>query len=232
MAITPLPTAPSRQRPGSFAAEADAFVASLPVFGTEIAALGDEINGYYVSAKNYSDSSMASSQIAANYSLVASSYSNYKGEWASLTGALNIPATVSHSGKLWVLTVNLANVTTSTPGVSSDWISPQSFVNPVFTGSVNEQVYTLIGSTISAGNGTIQTKTLTADTIFTESLTTGQSITLMLNEGNNWAVTWPTITWVSSLGNYAPTLTQKDLITLWKIDTVLYGHWGGSYAAL
>lgn len=46
---------------------------------------------------------------------------NYKGHWSNLTGALNMPASVSHAGAFWVLTANLANVTTATPGVSGSW---------------------------------------------------------------------------------------------------------------
>jgi hypothetical protein len=46
---------------------------------------------------------------------------NFKGAWSGLTGALNIPALVSHAGERWVLLNNLVNVTTSTPGVSADW---------------------------------------------------------------------------------------------------------------
>lgn len=46
---------------------------------------------------------------------------NYKGAWSGLTGALAKPALVSHAGQRWNLLNNLANVTTSTPGVSADW---------------------------------------------------------------------------------------------------------------
>lgn len=46
---------------------------------------------------------------------------NFKGNWADLTGALTVPASVLHNGQLWQLTANLANVTTATPGVSASW---------------------------------------------------------------------------------------------------------------
>lgn len=48
---------------------------------------------------------------------------NFKGMWTSLTGALAKPATVKHNGRFWLLLNNLANVTTSQPGVSADWTS-------------------------------------------------------------------------------------------------------------
>ncbi len=46
---------------------------------------------------------------------------NYKGKWSALTGALNKPASVSHNGNTWLLTENLANVTTEIPGISTKW---------------------------------------------------------------------------------------------------------------
>lgn len=52
---------------------------------------------------------------------VALAGANCRGAWSGLTGALNTPASVIHNGQLWVLTANLANVTTATPGVSSSW---------------------------------------------------------------------------------------------------------------
>lgn len=48
--------------------------------------------------------------------------SNYVGDWASLTGALAAGKTVTHAGTVWFLLTALANVTTSEPGVSADWL--------------------------------------------------------------------------------------------------------------
>lgn len=42
--------------------------------------------------------------------------------WSSLTGALAIPATVSHNGLIYMLLANAADVTAITPGVSSQWL--------------------------------------------------------------------------------------------------------------
>lgn len=51
------------------------------------------------------------------------SIANFKGSWSSLTGALNVPASVYHNGQMWTLVQNLANVTTATPGVSAAWFA-------------------------------------------------------------------------------------------------------------
>lgn len=47
--------------------------------------------------------------------------SNFRGDWSTLTGALNKPASVAHGGRLWLLLDNLANVATAVPGVSASW---------------------------------------------------------------------------------------------------------------
>lgn len=91
-------------------------------------------------------------------------------------------------------------------------------------------VYALSGTDIDPTNGGIQTKTLAADTTFTESLTNGDSVVLMLNAGASYTVTWPTITWVTSNGNAAPTLTANDTLVFWKVGSTLYGAYVGSYA--
>lgn len=52
----------------------------------------------------------------------AAASANFKGLWSALTGALNKPASVDHNGAFWGLLNNLADVTTSQPGVSADWV--------------------------------------------------------------------------------------------------------------
>jgi uncharacterized membrane protein YjgN (DUF898 family) len=54
---------------------------------------------------------------------VATAAANFKGAWSSLAGALNIPASVSHNGALWMLLSNTANVALITPGVSAQWLA-------------------------------------------------------------------------------------------------------------
>lgn len=51
----------------------------------------------------------------------ASTAAGYEGDWSSLTGALTPPASVSHNGSFWALTVALADVTLAEPGVDPAW---------------------------------------------------------------------------------------------------------------
>lgn len=118
MAITPLPPAPQvTDDTATFNTKAFAWVDSLDGFTTEFNAELPTIN----------------EAIPASEAAVAAA--NYKGEWSSLSGALNIPASVSNNGVVWVLKNNLADVTTSEPGVSADWISV-SLPAPGTTGNV------------------------------------------------------------------------------------------------
>ena len=57
-----------------------------------------------------------------DYSLLAAAYANYVGLWSSLSGSLDIPASVFHDGTFWQLLVNIVDVTASEPAVSNtDW---------------------------------------------------------------------------------------------------------------
>ena len=103
--------------------------------------------------------------------------------------------------------------------------------NPVFTGAITEQVYTLSGTALDPANGTIQTKALSGTVGFTDALTSGESMVLQVTGGASaTAVSFPTMTWVTSAGNAAPTLTAADTIVFWKVATTLYGAYAGSSA--
>ena len=95
---------------------------------------------------------------------------------------------------------------------------------------LNETVYELTGTDIDPANGAIQYKTLAANTTFTESLSSGDSVILRLSGGDTYTVTYPTMTWVTSTGNTAPTLGGSDVIVIWQEGTTVYGAYIGSYA--
>lgn len=59
--------------------------------------------------------------LATEQAEIAGFTAHYVGQWADLAGALNKPATVKHGGLFWLLVNNLANVTTSEPGMTNDW---------------------------------------------------------------------------------------------------------------
>lgn len=114
---------------------------------------------------------------------------------------------------------------------ASQWLMPQSggldVTGPISLGSaVVETVYALSGTTpaLDPANGTVQTWTLSGNSTPTDSLAAGEAITLMIDDGTNYTITWPTMTWVNNAGS-APTLATSGytVIALWKVSTTLYG---------
>lgn len=103
----------------------------------------------------------------------------------------------------------------------------QTLTNKTLTG-YKETVYNLTGTDIDPANGTLQYKTLTGNTTFTESLADGQSVTLMLNPAT-YTATWPTTTWIGSVASTAPTLTASvyNCVTLFQFGGTLYGKYEG-----
>jgi hypothetical protein len=120
--IAALPEAPLRNQDGpTFNNKAAPFVAALDPFGDDVDAVGT----WMKSAADFTEEQAGFAEDSATAAEVsrAAAYNvaNFKGSWSSLTGALNKPATVLHQGAYWALLNNLADVTASQPGVTSDW---------------------------------------------------------------------------------------------------------------
>lgn len=98
-----------------------------------------------------------------------------------------------------------------------------------FTNGYTEEVFAVTGTTpaLSPTNGSIQTWTLSgASTPTAGSWASGQSMTLMVDDGTEFTIIWTSlaVTWKTDAG-IAPTLntTGFTVIALWKVDTVIYG---------
>jgi hypothetical protein len=93
-----------------------------------------------------------------------------------------------------------------------------------------EEVFAITdGSTVDLdpNNGSIQTWTLGANrTPGQANWNAGQSITLMVDDGTDYTITWSTlaVVWKTNNGN-APTLntTGFTVIVLWKVGATIYG---------
>lgn len=92
--------------------------------------------------------------------------------------------------------------------------------------AINDTVFTITDASsvaLDPDNGMVQTWTLGANRTATDSLTTGQSMLLVITaSSSNYTLTWPTMTWS---GGSAPTLggATPTAIVLWKISSTLYG---------
>lgn len=123
-------------------------------------------------------------------------------------------------------TNNRVGITTSSPATTLHVAG-----DTTFGGAIDETVYALSGTSaaLDPSNGTIQTHTLTGNTTYSDSISAGESVTLMIDDGSAYTVTWPTMTWVNNNGS-APTLAETGytVVALWKVSTTLYGALVGS----
>lgn len=92
-----------------------------------------------------------------------------------------------------------------------------------------EEVFDVTGTTpaLSPANGSIQTWTLTGNSTPTAGTwAAGQSITLMIDDGTAYTITWTSlaVTWKTDSG-VAPALNTTGLtaIALWKVGATIYG---------
>ena len=126
----------------------------------------------------------------------------------------------------------LAQINQVTTG-GTQTLTNKTITNLIFDGDFTEEVFTITDGAsvdLDPSNGTIQLWTLGASRSPTATgFAAGQSMTLMVNDGTAYTITWPSVTWV---GGSAPTLatTGFTVIELWKVSTTLYGALVGSVA--
>lgn len=131
-------------------------------------------------------------------------------------------------------TQTLTNKTLTSPTVSGGTASSLTINTSTASGltlndGYTEEVFAVTGTTpaFSPTNGSIQTWTLTGNSTPTAGTwAEGQSITLMVDDGTAYTITWTSlaVTWETG-GGTAPTLatTGYTVITLWKVGTTIYG---------
>lgn len=116
-------------------------------------------------------------------------------------------------------------------------VSPQSpLTDPVIIGTIQEDIYTINDGAafeVDPGNGSIQLVTLAANrTPQATNFVSGESVTLMVDDGNGYSLTWTGATWGSGsatgltwVGGTAPVLAPSGytVLQLWKVGTRVYG---------
>lgn len=132
MPISTFSTPPQTSDPTNFDPRADLLLGTeLPRFVTEANTQAIVMTAQEASATSGAAIAAAAATAAQAAQVLAQAMANYKGAWATLTGALAIPASVLHQGTFWALSASIANVATETPGVSSSWVPV------VYPGGVN-----------------------------------------------------------------------------------------------
>ena len=137
MAIVPVPPladiphfpALSERATGTYNASAYAFGTHMAdTFNAELDAVAENVVHNAGEAAASAVASAASAVASAGSAAAAAiardatfNAANFKGDWATLTGALNLPASVRHNGRFWLLVANVADVAAAVPGVSASW---------------------------------------------------------------------------------------------------------------
>jgi hypothetical protein len=143
---------------------------------------------------------------------------------SNVTITSNGNVTISAVGGTRITATSTGANVTGTLGVSGN----TTLSNLNLQNSYLENIYNIIdGASVDLDpvNGTIQTWTLGASRSPTATnFINGQSITLMIDDGSDFSITWPSVTWKTE-GGLAPTLNTVGftVIVLWKVDNVLYG---------
>lgn len=123
--------------------------------------------------------------------------------------------------------INGANLTSLPADATKMPLAGGTFTGSVvFEDAINENVFAITDASsvaLDPDNGMVQTWTLGANRTATDSLTTGQSMLLIVTATtNNYTLTWPSMKWN---GGSAPTLGGTDpvAIELFKVGGQLYG---------
>ncbi|NBW15878.1 MAG: hypothetical protein EBR82_48615 [Caulobacteraceae bacterium] len=179
------------------------------------------------------------------------------GTLTSCTGLPISGLTASTSTALGVGSIELGHATDTTlsrsaagvlavegvviPTVSStNTLTNKTLTDPAIIGTILEDVYTITDGAafeVDPGNGSIQLITLGASrTPKATNFAAGESITLMVNDGTAYTLTWTDATWGSGgviwRGGSAPTLATSgySVIQFWKVSTQVYGASVGDVA--
>jgi len=122
------------------------------------------------------------------------------------------------------------------PSISStSTLTNKTFTDPAIIGTILEDIFTITDGAafeVDPGNGSVQLITLGASrTPKCTNMVAGESVTLMVDDGTAYTITWTDATWGSggvvwktNVGA-APTLNTSGytVIVLWKVSTQVYG---------
>lgn len=189
------------------------------------------------------EASASASNASASATAAAASYDSFDDRYL---GAKTSDPSVDNDGNTLITGAIYWNSSSSVMKVwsGSAWVSYNPAISYLalsggtMTGNLTLDAYTEKVATL-ATSGTIALNPSTGTTLscsaagtvtFTDSLSSGQSISLLLTNGSSYTINWPTTTWVTAAGNTAPTLSASNTLVFWKISSTLYGALVGKSA--
>jgi len=145
------------------------------------------------------------------------------------------------------LSISSSDFSVSTEGIDRLLIDSEglitttgSFKDPAITGTILEEVYTIsdgVAFEVDPSNGSVQLITLGASrTPKATNFAAGEAVTLMIDDGTAYTLTWTDTTWGASgvvwTGGSAPTLATSGytVVQFWKVGTQVYGAYVGDVA--
>ena len=148
--------------------------------------------------------------------------------------------TTAAGGLIFGTDVSLYRSAASTVTIGGNLVVSGTVVDPAITGTILEDIFTITDAAafeVDPGNGSIQLITLGASrTPKATNFAAGESVTLMVNDGTAYTLTWTDSTWgtggVVWVGGSAPTLATSGytVIQFWKVGTQIYGARVGDVA--
>jgi hypothetical protein len=119
-------------------------------------------------------------------------------------------------------------------------LTNKTLTDPAIIGTIIEDVFTITDGAafeVDPSNGSVQLITLGASrTPKATNFLAGESVTLMVDDGSAFTLTWSDTTWgtggLTWVGGSAPTLatTGYTVVQLWKVGTKVYGARVGDVA--
>lgn len=164
---------------------------------------------------------------SANNLTVGRNGSTIEGDAADMTMDIG-GASVSfvYDGTTWQIYAQVGAAGDAVTLTGTQTLSNKTLTKPALDGTITEEVYAISGTSVALepDNGSVQTHTLTGNTTYTDGFSAGEAITVMIDDGTAYTVTWPTTTWVNN-GGIAPTLATAGytVVSLWKVGSTLYG---------
>jgi hypothetical protein len=186
------------------------------------------ISGSNNTLSNIGNASLTNSSVTVNGTAISLGASGTI--TAANPSALTIGTGLSGTSYNGSTAVTIAIDSTVATLTGTQTLTNKTINSAILNDGYTEEVFAITDGTtvnLDPNNGSIQTWTLGANrTPGQANWAAGQSITLMVDDGSAFTITWSTlaVVWTTG-GGSAPTLDTSGftVITLWKVGTTIYG---------